>query len=88
MIRVVIAEDHAMVRSGLVELLSAAEDIDVVGTAGNGEEALGAVAELAPDVVLMDLSMPVLDGIEATRRLSAAARTPRISSSGSASFNR
>ena len=78
MIRVVVAEDHAMVRSGLVELLSAAEDIDVVGTAGNGEEAVGAVAELAPDVVLMDISMPVLDGIAATRRVTAAADGPRV----------
>jgi DNA-binding NarL/FixJ family response regulator len=77
-IRVVIAEDHAMVRSGLVELLSAAQDIDVVGTAGNGEEALGAVAELAPDVVLMDISMPVLDGIGATKRIVAAADAPRV----------
>jgi DNA-binding NarL/FixJ family response regulator len=77
-IRVVIAEDHAMVRSGLVELLSAADDIDVVGTAGNGEEAVGAVAELAPDVVLMDISMPVLDGIAATKRVAAAAGAPRV----------
>jgi DNA-binding NarL/FixJ family response regulator len=72
-IRVVVAEDHALVRSGLVELLSAAGDIEVVGTASNGEEAIAAANQLAPDLVLMDLSMPVLDGIEATRRLSAAA---------------
>jgi len=78
MIRVVVAEDHAMVRSGLVDLLSAAEDIDVVGTAGNGEEALGKVGELSPDVVLMDISMPVLDGIAATKRLSAEADGPRV----------
>jgi DNA-binding NarL/FixJ family response regulator len=72
-IRVVVAEDHALVRSGLVELLSAAGDIEVVGTASNGEEAIAAANQLAPDLVLMDLSMPVLDGIEATRRLAAMA---------------
>ena len=73
MIRIVIAEDHALVRSGLVDLLTAAGDIEVVGTASNGEEAIAAANQLAPDLVLMDLSMPVLDGIEATRRLAAAA---------------
>jgi DNA-binding NarL/FixJ family response regulator len=72
-IRIVIAEDHALVRSGLVDLLTAAGDIEVVGTAANGEEAIAAANQLAPDLVLMDLSMPVLDGIEATRRLAAAA---------------
>jgi DNA-binding NarL/FixJ family response regulator len=72
-IRVVIAEDHALVRSGLVDLLTAAGDIEVVGTASNGEEAIAAANQLAPDLVLMDLSMPVLDGIEATRRLADAA---------------
>jgi DNA-binding NarL/FixJ family response regulator len=72
-IRIVIAEDHALVRSGLVDLLTAAGDIEVVGTASNGEEAIAAANQLAPDLVLMDLSMPVLDGIEATRRLAAAA---------------
>jgi DNA-binding NarL/FixJ family response regulator len=72
-IRIVIAEDHALVRSGLVDLLTAAGDIEVVGTASNGEEAIAAANQLAPDLVLMDLSMPELDGIEATRRLAAAA---------------
>ena len=78
MIRVVIAEDHAMVRSGLVELLSGADDIDVVGTAANGEEAIAATAEHTPDLVLMDLSMPVLDGMEATRRLTSGGGAARV----------
>jgi DNA-binding NarL/FixJ family response regulator len=76
-IRVVIAEDHALVRSGLVELLSAPEDIDVVGTVADGQEAVSAVERLAPDVVLMDISMPVMDGIEATRQIAAAAAGDR-----------
>ncbi|MEA2445582.1 MAG: hypothetical protein QOJ12_2874 [Thermoleophilales bacterium] len=78
MIRVVIAEDHALVRSGLAELLSAPEDIEVVGTVANGEEAIAAAADLAPDVVLMDISMPVIDGIEATRRIARSGKTPRV----------
>jgi DNA-binding NarL/FixJ family response regulator len=77
-IRVVIAEDHALVRSGLAELLSAPEDIEVVGTVANGEEAIAAAADLAPDVVLMDISMPVIDGIEATRRIARSGKTPRV----------
>jgi DNA-binding NarL/FixJ family response regulator len=70
-IRVVIVDDHAVVRSGLEQLLAAESDIDVVGTARNGREALTTIAETAPEVVLMDLSMPDLDGIEATRQVSA-----------------
>jgi DNA-binding NarL/FixJ family response regulator len=68
-IRVLVVEDHALVRAGLQELLSGAGDIEVVGIAADGVEALELVAARAPDVVLMDLSMPVLDGIEATRRI-------------------
>jgi len=70
-IRVLLAEDHAIVRNGLVELLAEAEDVEVVATAADGEQALASVAELRPDVVLMDISMPVKDGIEAAREIHA-----------------
>ncbi|MEN9645742.1 MAG: hypothetical protein RL238_2411 [Actinomycetota bacterium] len=66
MIRIVIADDHAMVRAGLSQLLGSFDDLEVVGTASDGLEAVEAVGELRPDVVLMDLSMPNMDGIEAT----------------------
>jgi DNA-binding NarL/FixJ family response regulator len=71
MIRVVIAEDHALVRAGLTDLLGNRGDVEVVGEAANGEEAVACAAEFQPDVVLMDLSMPEVDGIEATRRICA-----------------
>jgi len=71
-IRVLIAEDHAMVRAGLAELLGNRDDVEVVGEAANGEEAVDRATRLQPDVVLMDLSMPEVDGIEATRRISEA----------------
>jgi DNA-binding NarL/FixJ family response regulator len=69
MIRVVVADDHAVVRRGLEELLNAEADIEVVGTARDGAEAHGLLSTLRPDVFLMDLSMPGVDGIEATRRI-------------------
>jgi DNA-binding NarL/FixJ family response regulator len=78
LIRVLIAEDHAVVRGGLVELLEAAEDIEVVGTAADGEEAVRLVREATPDVVLMDISMPELDGIEATRAITDSAPDTRV----------
>jgi DNA-binding NarL/FixJ family response regulator len=72
MIRVLIVDDHAVVRRGLEQLLASAADLDVVGSASDGEEAVLLASERAPDVILMDLSMPLLDGIEATRRIVAA----------------
>ena len=72
MIRVLLAEDHAMVRAGLAELLENRDDIEVVGEASNGSEAVDRAVDVEPDVVLMDLSMPEMDGIEATRRIAAA----------------
>jgi DNA-binding NarL/FixJ family response regulator len=71
-IRVVLVDDHAMVRLGLEQLLGAAEGIEVVGSAGNGAEAVKVVQMTNPDVVLMDLQMPDVDGVSATRRIVAA----------------
>jgi DNA-binding NarL/FixJ family response regulator len=68
-IRIVIADDQTAVRDGLAIMLDLLPDIDVVGAASNGEEALALVGEHRPDVALIDLHMPVLDGIETTRRL-------------------
>src|SRR4051794_6839883 len=73
-----VVDDHAVVREGLERLLSAASDIEVVGTAPDGNAALGVFKEARPDVVLMDLSMPVMDGIEATKRLQEESPPPRI----------
>jgi DNA-binding NarL/FixJ family response regulator len=68
-VRVLLVDDQALFREALATLLEVRPEIEVVGEAGNGAEALDRVAELAPDVVLMDLHMPLLDGIGATRRL-------------------
>jgi len=70
-LRIVIADDQASVREGLVLLLGGLPDIEVVGAAADGEQALALVAERKPDAILLDLHMPVLDGIGATRRLAA-----------------
>ncbi|MFE6822936.1 response regulator [Streptomyces sp. NPDC057690] len=67
--RVVVADDQTVVREGIVMLLGLLPGVEVVGAAGDGEEAVRLVAELAPDVVLMDLRMPRCDGVEATRRI-------------------
>lgn len=69
MIRVLVVDDHRLVRAGLITLLEAAGDIEVAGEAADGRQALEAARAVAPDVVLMDLSMPVLDGVAATRLL-------------------
>jgi DNA-binding NarL/FixJ family response regulator len=78
MIRVLIVDDHPVVRAGLVALVDAAEDLEVVGTASTGLEAVGAAAALGPDVVLMDLRMPDLDGDEATARIISANPSARV----------
>ncbi len=75
MIRVLIADDQQMVRQGFTVLLNTQPDIEVVGQAVNGIEAVEQVGVLAPDVVLMDIRMPELGGIEATARITAV--TPR-----------
>jgi DNA-binding NarL/FixJ family response regulator len=78
LIRVVIADDQALVRGGFRMILDAQSDMEVVGEASNGREALELVREVSPDVVLMDVRMPELDGLEATRRLQVNPDAPRV----------
>jgi DNA-binding NarL/FixJ family response regulator len=75
-LRIIVADDQASVREGLVLLLGGLPDIEVVASAADGQKALDLVAEHRPDVILLDLHMPVLDGIETTRRLTA--EHPRV----------
>ena len=78
MTSVVIADDQALVRVGLRKILEADGDVDVVADAENGDEAVAAAARYRPDLVLMDIRMPVLDGIEATRRIAGAQPSTRV----------
>ncbi|HEX6924977.1 MAG TPA: response regulator transcription factor [Longimicrobiaceae bacterium] len=71
-IRILLADDHAMLRAGLRALLDAESDMEVVGEAGTGEEAVELAERLSPDVVVMDLSMPGIGGLEATRRIAGS----------------
>ena len=78
MIRVVVADDQALMRTALEHFVAQAEDLEVVGSAEDGVQALEAARTLAPDVVLMDMQMPRMDGVEATARISAEAPGVRV----------
>jgi DNA-binding NarL/FixJ family response regulator len=78
MIRVLLADDQELVRDGFAMILDAQEDVDVVGQAGDGDEAVELARALEPDVVLMDIRMPRVDGLEATRRVVDGSRSSRV----------
>jgi two-component system, NarL family, response regulator NreC len=78
LIRILLADDHALVRQGLGMILGAQPDMEIVGQAGNGNEAVALAEKLKPDVIVMDVAMPELNGIEATRRLAASLPRTRV----------
>src|SRR5579883_322016 len=77
-IRILLADDHAVVRQGFKMILTAQADMEIVGEAGNGREAVESAEKLRPDIVVMDVAMPELNGIEATRRITEASPHTRI----------
>ncbi len=77
-LRIVVADDHTLMRSGLVSLLKAMNDVEVVGEAGDGREALRLVKELQPDIVVMDISMPELNGLDAAERVKQHAEKTKV----------
>lgn len=77
-IRIMLADDHSVVRQGFRRILESQDDMEIVGEASNGNEALREAAELKPDVIVMDVAMPELNGIEATRRLSETSGKTRV----------
>lgn len=77
-IRIMLADDHSVVRQGFRRILEAQEDMEIVGEASNGREAVQMATDLKPDLVVMDVAMPELNGIEATRRLTASSEKTRV----------